>query len=46
MPVRRGEYLVNEYLDLITRYLKDAETMREYLRKQGVQLPPKIAYSG
>ncbi|HSW63613.1 MAG TPA: DUF1670 domain-containing protein, partial [Dissulfurispiraceae bacterium] len=44
--LRRGEYLVNEYLDVITRYLKDAETMREYLRKQGVQLPPKIAYSG
>ena len=42
----RGEHLINEYLDLITRYLKDTDTMREYLRKQGVQLPSKVARSG
>jgi hypothetical protein len=42
----RGESLIHEYLDIITRYLKDTDTMREYLRKRGVQLPAKIAYNG
>jgi hypothetical protein len=42
----REESLIHEYLDIITRYLKDTDTMREYLRKRGVQLPAKIAYNG
>jgi hypothetical protein len=35
----QGQSLVNEYLDLASKYLKDAETMREHLRSRGVAVP-------
>jgi hypothetical protein len=35
----RGEYLVNEYLELIAECLKDPEVMRDYLRERGVKIP-------
>jgi len=42
----RGESLIREYLEIIETYLKDADTMRDYLRKRGVHVPAKIPYSG
>lgn len=42
----RGESLIREYLEIIETYLKDADTMRDYLRKRGVHVPTKIPYSG
>jgi hypothetical protein len=44
--LRRGESLIREYLELIETYLKDADIMRDYLRKRGVHIPVKIPYSG
>ncbi len=40
-----GQSLVREYLELIRNYLKDRETMRNYLRKRGVKilLPCQLA---
>jgi len=35
----RGESVIYEYLDLIGIYLKDINTIRNYLRKRGVQMP-------
>jgi hypothetical protein len=35
----RGEYLVNEYVELIHEHLKDPEVMRHYLRERGVKIP-------
>ena len=31
----RGQYLVDEYVELIQRYVKDVEHMRRYLRQSG-----------
>lgn len=42
----RSESLVQEYLDLIDKYLKDVDTMREHLRKQGINVPLQISNSG
>ncbi len=42
----RGESLTREYLEIIETYLKDADTVRDYLRKRGVHIPTKIPYSG
>jgi len=42
----RSESLVQEYLDLIEKYLKDADTMREHLRKRGIHVPLQISNSG
>jgi len=42
----RGESLIHEYLDLIATYLKDVDTIREHLRKRGVELPVNIPNSG
>lgn len=42
----RGEYLIHEYLDLIVKYLKDVNTMRDYLRKRGVPVPVIVLNSG
>ena len=42
----RSESLVQEYLDLIATYLKDANTMREHLRRKGVTVPIQISNSG
>lgn len=38
----KGESLVDEYLDLIERYLKDPEEMRAYLRSKGVTMPTAL----
>jgi hypothetical protein len=35
----RGEYLVNEYLELVGEHLKKPEVMRAYLRDRGVNIP-------
>ncbi|MFO8059219.1 MAG: DUF1670 domain-containing protein, partial [Bacillota bacterium] len=40
----RGQYLIDEYLELIQKYLKDAEHMRRYLRQRGVTI--NISYNG
>lgn len=42
----RGQYLVNEYLDLISQYLKPPEEMRNYLRNRGIKMPTNLSYSG
>lgn len=42
----RGEYLIHEYLDLITTYLRDVNTMRDYLRRRGVKVPLNVSNSG
>ena len=42
----RGESLIREYLNLIATYLKDVDTIREHLRKRGVELPANIPNSG
>lgn len=42
----RSESLVQEYLDLIANYLKDVDTMREHLRKRGVNVPLQISNGG
>lgn len=42
----RSESLVQEYLDLIAAYLKDADTMREHLRRKGVTVPLQISNGG
>jgi len=42
----RGESLIHEYLDLIAAHLKDVNTMRDHLRKRGVELPSNISNNG
>lgn len=42
----RGESLIHEYLDLMGTYLKDINTIRDYLRKRGVQMPANVSDSG
>ena len=42
----KGESLVDEYLDLIGRYLRDSEEMRDYLRAKGVAIPHVLPHSG
>ncbi len=39
----KGQYLVDEYMHLIHRYLKAPEEMRNYLRERGVKIPWNIA---
>lgn len=42
----RGESVIYEYLDLIGTYLKDINTIRDYLQKRGVQMPANVSDSG
>lgn len=42
----RGESLIGEYLELITAFLKDPDTMRDHLRQRGVNIPAQISNSG
>ncbi|MFN3286593.1 MAG: DUF1670 domain-containing protein [bacterium] len=42
----RSESLVHEYLDLIAKYLKDVGTIREHLRRRGINVPLQISNSG
>jgi hypothetical protein len=37
--IHKGASLVAEYLELIDKYLKDADTMRAHLRERGVRVP-------
>jgi hypothetical protein len=41
-----GLSLVEEYIELIAKYLKDADTMRSYLRERHLELPANVSYSG
>ncbi len=36
--LKRGQYLIDEYLELIREHLKDVQEMRQYLRQRGVKI--------
>lgn len=40
----RGQYLIDEYLELIDEHLKDVEHMRRYLQQRGVEI--NISHGG
>ena len=40
----RGQYLIDEYLELIREHLKDVQEMRHYLRQRGVRI--NMLYNG
>ena len=42
----RGESLVEEYLEIIARYLQEPESMRSYLRSKGIPLAPLVSHGG
>ncbi len=39
----RGESLIHEYLELIGQYLKEPESMRNYLKKRGVKFSANLS---
>lgn len=42
----RGEALVNEYLDLIAKHLKDPSAIREHLHRRGLHIPANVSFAG
>jgi len=42
--LKRGQYLIDEYLELIREHLKDVQEMRHYLRQRGVKI--NMLYNG
>lgn len=42
----RGQALVDEYLDLIGKYLKDLSAIREHLRRRGLHIPANVSHAG